>query len=77
MFDFVSANIMLPMGGFFIVVFLGWKMDKKVVFNELTNNNSLKFSLQTIFMFIIKYIAPVAIGIVFLNGLGILDLIGL
>ncbi|MCK9448223.1 MAG: sodium-dependent transporter [Bacteroidales bacterium] len=77
MFDFVSANIMLPMGGFFIVVFLGWKMDKKVVFNELTNNNSLKFSLQTIFMFIIKYIAPVAIGIVFLNGLGILDMIGL
>lgn len=72
-FDFVSANVMLPLGGFLLVIFLGWKLKKQIIVDEITNNNSFKFRLLPVFMFIIRYIAPVAIGIVFLNGLGILN----
>ncbi len=72
-FDFVSANVMLPLGGFLLVIFLGWKLKKQIIVDEITNNNSFKFRLLPVFMFIIRYIAPIAIGIVFLNGLGILN----
>ena len=36
------------------------------------NNGTLKVAYINIFMFLVKYIAPIAIALVFLNGLGIL-----
>ncbi len=72
--DFTSANIMLPLGGFFIVIFLGWVLPKKDVIDEISNGGQLKIKLFVIFYFIIRYIAPVAIGLIFLNGLGVLNL---
>lgn len=66
-----SANILLPLGGFFIVLFVGWTMKKEAVFDEITNSNSLKGRFKTIYLIIIRFAAPVAIAMVFLNGLGI------
>ncbi|MDV7389721.1 hypothetical protein RZS08_00145, partial [Arthrospira platensis SPKY1] len=51
-------------------LFAGWKLDRKLVFNEITNNNNFRFHFKTAFFFIIRFIAPVAILLVFLNGLG-------
>jgi NSS family neurotransmitter:Na+ symporter len=72
--DFTSANIMLPLGGFFIVIFLGWVLPKKDVVEEISNDGKLKIKLFGTFYFIIRYIAPIAIGLIFLNGLGVLNL---
>ncbi|MCK5028244.1 MAG: sodium-dependent transporter [Bacteroidales bacterium] len=71
-FDYVTANIFLPVGAFFIVIFLGWFLGKKVIADELSNEGALKMKFFGLFMFIIKYIAPIAIALVFLNSIGII-----
>lgn len=70
--DFISTNILLPLGGFLIVIFLGWFYKKKYIKEEVTNEGTIKFSLFNLFYFSIKYIAPIAIIFVFLRGLSII-----
>lgn len=66
--DFVSAKIMLPIGAFFIVIFLGWIMGKTTFFDEITNEGKLKLSVKGVIFFIIKYLAPLAIAVIFISG---------
>ncbi len=67
--DFVSSNILLPLGGVLIVIFVGWKLGKAKFFEEVTNEGTIKASLKKIIFFIIRYLAPIAITIVFISGL--------
>lgn len=71
LFDFVTAKIILPLGGMLISIFVGWYLDKKLVWEEITNDGTLKVRLYKVILFILKYIAPIAIGIVFINELKI------
>lgn len=66
--DFVSSNIMLPLGALCIVIFVGWIMGKSKFFEEITNGGQLKLSLKGVIYFIIKYLAPVAIMVIFISG---------
>ncbi|CDB10485.1 transporter [Bacteroides sp. CAG:633] len=70
LFDFVTAKIMLPLGGFFIALFSGWYLDKKIMRGEFTNNGTVKIGL--LLAFILKYIAPIGIAFIFINELGLL-----
>ncbi|MBK9290074.1 MAG: sodium-dependent transporter [Bacteroidetes bacterium] len=74
--DKTSANILLPLGGLFIVVFVGWKLRPEEVASELNNQGEIKAKFLPVFIFIVKFIAPVAIALVFLNGLGLFGFIG-
>lgn len=67
--DFLTANIMLPLGGLLIVIFLGWRMGKTEFFAEVTNEGALKVPLKSAVFFIIRYLAPLAILVVFISGL--------
>lgn len=67
--DFVSSNILLPLGGVLIVIFVGWRLGKAKFFEEVTNEGTIKASLKKIIFFIIRYLAPIAITIVFIRGL--------
>ncbi len=67
--DYISSNILLPIGGVLIVIFVGWKLGKQKFFDEVSNEGTIKASLKKIIFFIIKYLAPVAIAIVFVSGL--------
>ena len=66
--DFVSSNILLPLGALFIVIFVGWIMGKSKFFEEITNGGQLKLSVKGIIYFIIKYLAPIAIMVIFISG---------
>ncbi len=68
--DFTTANILLPLGGFFIVIFVGWFMGTQKVQMELSNGGSLKAGYLPVFVFLVRYVAPLAIALVFMNGLG-------
>ena len=72
LFNFTTANILLPLGGLLIVAFLGWFFPDRDVRDELSNSGSLKIRYYSLFRFAIKFIAPIAIALVFLNGLGLL-----
>ena len=71
--DKLSANFLLPLGGLLITMFVGWKMSKADVEEEVTNGGEIKAGYLPFFLFSCKFIAPIAIAIVFLNGLGILN----
>jgi len=70
-FDSTSSNILLPMGGLLTVIFVGWVLGKTVVRNELEEDGRPAFYFR-IFIPVIRFLAPLAIAIVFLNSIGLL-----
>lgn len=77
--DFIAANILLPLGGFLMAIFVGyiWGMDK--VLAELRKGAESLFDkyawMMSAWQFFIKYFAPVSIFLVLLHSIGLLDLI--
>ena len=72
LFDYVSSNIMLPIGGVMLSVFVGWIVDKKVVEEQLTDYGARKITLMRPIRLCIRYVAPLCISLIFLYGLGVL-----
>ena len=72
LFNFTTANILLPVGGLLIVAFLGWFYPGRDVKDELTNGGTVNARYYSLFRYIIRFVAPLAIALVFLNGLGLL-----
>jgi NSS family neurotransmitter:Na+ symporter len=70
--EYLTANIMLPIGGFFIVLFIGWFFSPAMVKAELTNEGAIKGRFLPLFKFLVRFIAPVAIAMVFIYSLGII-----
>lgn len=71
--DYLTAKIMLPLGGMMTCIFVGLRVDKKILKAELTNEGTIPFRLFTLYAFFMKFVAPIAIGIVFLNELGLIN----
>ncbi len=69
--DFTASNILLPLGGLTIVLFVGWYMKGLDYKEELSNNGLLKVKIFGVLMFLLKFIAPVAIALILLNSLGL------
>jgi NSS family neurotransmitter:Na+ symporter len=74
LFDYVSSNIFLPVGGMFVSIFTGWYLDKKLIRDEITNYGTLRVPYLRFVIFILRYFAPIAIGVILLNQLGVLNL---
>ena len=71
LFDYVSSNILLPVGGMAISIFVGWVLDKSIVRRELTPTNCSAISRLMVasVIFCLRYVAPVCIALVFIYGL--------
>ncbi len=67
--DILTANIMLPLGGLLIAIFAGWQMKRSSCVDELAITRGWGFSL---WYFVIRYISPVAVALVFLKAIGVL-----
>ncbi len=67
--NYTTANILLPLGGLFIVLFIGWFYGMKKTREELTNSARLKGRYMPFYMFVVRFIAPIAISIVFIYGI--------
>lgn len=70
-FDFVTGQIFLPVGGMLTCIFIGWYVPKKIVKDEFTNWGTLKGSVFGIYYFLIRFVCPLAILAIFLHQLGI------
>jgi NSS family neurotransmitter:Na+ symporter len=66
--DFLTANIMLPLGGLAIAIFIGWLAPKTMSQNELSMGEGRSYRL---WYFLVRYVTPVAVVIVFLNAIGV------
>ncbi len=77
--DFVAANILLPVGGFFIAVFVAYFWGFKKALPELKSGAEKLFEKYywtiSVWKILVKYFAPVLIFLVFLNSIGALKLI--
>jgi len=67
--DILTANIMLPLGGMLIAIFAGWMMKVKHSKDELAIGNETGYQ---IWLFLIKFVAPVLVFIVILNLFGVI-----
>jgi NSS family neurotransmitter:Na+ symporter len=69
-FDYVTSNIMLPLGGLAITLFCGWVMCRNTSVDELDVGTG---RIYRFWLFSTRYLAPVAVVLVFLNAIGVLD----
>jgi NSS family neurotransmitter:Na+ symporter len=76
LFDYASSNILLPVGGLLVVLFVGWRMKRSDVLDELSSGGTVavKAFVFRWVMLIIKFVAPIAITIVLLNSIGLIKL---
>ncbi len=69
LFDYTTANLLMPVCGIFFSIFAGWIMDKKVVRNQLTNDGSFRLPVLRALIVCLRYVAPAAILAVFVFNL--------
>jgi NSS family neurotransmitter:Na+ symporter len=61
------ADYLLILGALVICFIIGWKLPINIVFNEVTNNGTIKFKLFRIYLFIVKFMAPAIILLILFN----------
>ncbi len=70
LFDFLSSNVLLPLGGILICMFVGWVYGLPQLEKQLSNKGELDNSqLIRIVFFLVRYVTPVSIALVLLHGL--------
>lgn len=73
--DFLVSNILLPIGALLIAIFVGFKIPRNILISEMTSGSSIAKKIFSFWLLLIKYIAPIAIIIVFLDVSGVFKLI--
>jgi NSS family neurotransmitter:Na+ symporter len=70
-FDNLSSNILMTLGSLLTVLFVGWRLKKTDVYDEFTNGGTLSTNARIfgVLWFLIRYICPLAILIIFISGL--------
>ncbi|MGR8980473.1 MAG: sodium-dependent transporter [Gammaproteobacteria bacterium] len=67
--DYLTANLMLPIGGFCIAVFSGWMMHRQNTEEELNLSKARSYQL---WRFLVGYVAPFSVFLIFLHVVGVL-----
>ncbi|MDD4032817.1 MAG: sodium-dependent transporter [Bacteroidales bacterium] len=67
-----SSNYMLPIGGFFIVLFAGWVMKPEIFQSELTSKGVFGKHIYPIVRFLIRFVTPIVIALLFMDLTGLI-----
>ena len=67
--DFAASNILLPLGGLLIALFVGYGAGRRMATEELAIRRQRLFDA---WWMVIRYVSPVGIAIVFMNSVGLL-----
>ena len=65
--DYITSNFGLPIGALFISIFVSYRLKREEVWNELKSGSSISVGLFNFWYFLLRYIVPIAILIVFLS----------
>ena len=66
--DAFSSNVLLTLGALLAVLFVGWKMKREDVQDELTNCGTANRRSFKVIYFLLRYIAPIAIIVIFVSN---------
>ena len=68
--DYLTSNIMLPLGGLLICIFAAWLMTEKSRREELKIKNEIAYKA---WYFLARYVTPIGVTLIFLHVLGVLE----
>ena len=71
-FDCITAQYMMPIGALLTSLYIGWGARTAVVNREFTNCGTVYRRLFPVYIFMVRFICPILIAIVFLNQLGVI-----
>ena len=71
-FDKLTAQILLPAGGFLTCIYIGWFASRQIIYEEFTNDSTVNRGIFRLFIFAVRYVCPVFILLIFLDQLGLL-----
>ncbi|WP_318614881.1 sodium-dependent transporter [Sporosarcina sp. YIM B06819] len=71
--DFAVSNVLLPLGALLISIFIPLKLSKKELFDEMKQGSGVGKLFFNCWFYLLKYLTPIAIIIVFLDALGVWD----
>ncbi len=75
LYDFATSNILLPIGGLFICLFVGWRWARRDAVATLSNDGALANGrFVGLFLALVKFVTPVLVFVVLLSGLGVIKL---
>ena len=66
--DYITNNVVMPLGGIFICLFVGWFWVQGAK-DEITDNGKLSFPSYNVWLWICRVVAPITIAVIFYNGL--------
>ncbi len=69
--DFLTSNILLPLGSFATCILVGWVANQKLVRDEFTNYGTVSVAVYKIWLFLVRFVSPLCIATVFLHQLGL------
>jgi len=69
LFDFLVAKLLMPLGSLAMCIFVGWVVDEKKVRDELTNGGTINAKVYPVYLFLVRYVAPIGIVLIFVNEL--------
>ena len=69
--DFTVSNVLMPIGVLLVAIFVPLKMKKEVLMKELGVSKNKGYKLFVLWLFVLRYVAPIVIGIVFLDVIGV------
>ncbi|HBT75568.1 MAG TPA: sodium-dependent transporter [Planctomycetaceae bacterium] len=74
-FDFLdktTSQILMPLGGMLVCIFVGWRIDRRILKSEFTNRGTVAFYFFSIYVFVLRFIAPLGIAAIFCDQLGLI-----
>ena len=72
LFDFVTGQIFLPIGGLLTCIFMGWVVSKDTIRDEFTNWGTARGTFFGVYFFCVRYVCPVCILLIFLHQFDII-----
>jgi len=70
--DYMTANVLLPLSGLLIAIFVAWRMKREHTRDELALGEG---RVYRVWLFLMRYVVPLSIVAVFLNAVGVLDIL--
>lgn len=67
--DAFSSNFLLTAGVLLVVLFVGWRMSKEDVREEITNRGTINKKIFGVFYFLVRYVAPITVLTIFVTNL--------
>ena len=72
LWDFIISAVIMPIGALSVAVFTSWVQDKQSVLRDAGMGSTVPKQLLYLWLGALRYLAPIAIVVVFINSLGLI-----